>query len=324
MTTDDLKAQVISLIHPETKEEIAAAFAMYKEVLFQFLYKHQNTEESTLSEINARLVIQMMFSKLAHLEESSHGISFTSSDGHVLNNITDPILISSSVRAFFETVGMFHVIWVSPQTKEEKLILHSLWAVAGLNYRQKFVKPSLELDPDKSEAAKKIRRINIAKGEEEKKFLEDLIAGIKSTELYQNQPVGGKVAIDNAIKNKVYYILFKDGVANSLPGFQGLMNNTGVESELLGQLYTYFSLSAHPSYVSVFQFSGLFEVDSDNNFNHVQHNLFSAFRMIAIFIADYIKVFPEVMETFKNFGIVERSVIYHINRELRGEDYDIF
>jgi hypothetical protein len=45
--------------------------------------------------------------------------------------------------------------------------------------------------------------------------------------------------------------------------------------------------------------------------------------MLSIFIADYIKTFPEVLKTYEKMGLVEQIVINFHNKIARGGDYDI-
>jgi hypothetical protein len=52
-------------------------------------------------------------------------------------------------------------------------------------------------------------------------------------------------------------------------------------------------------------------------------NLQTAFMMLSIFIADYIKTFPEVLKTYEKMGLVEQIVINFHNKIARGGDYEI-
>lgn len=52
-------------------------------------------------------------------------------------------------------------------------------------------------------------------------------------------------------------------------------------------------------------------------------NLQTAFMMLSIFIADYIKTFPEVLKSNEKMGLVEHIVINFHNKIARGGDYDI-
>ena len=52
-------------------------------------------------------------------------------------------------------------------------------------------------------------------------------------------------------------------------------------------------------------------------------NLQTVFMMLSIFIADYIKTFPEVLKTYEKMGLVEQIAINFHNRIARGGNYDI-
>jgi hypothetical protein len=92
---------------------------------------------------------------------------------------------------------------------------------------------------------------------------------------------------------------------------------------LFDDLYTYFSLYAHPSNVSLFQFNDLFKETEDNYLMMSNFNIKTALCMIGVFIADYIHFFPKVADVFGNLSIEEQSIIDSHNMFGRNENYSI-
>lgn len=86
-------------------------------------------------------------------------------------------------------------------------------------------------------------------------------------------------------------------------------------------MYTYFSLYAHSSQVSVFQFEHMFG-KKDEAFKRLTiGNLRYCFYLMSIYIADYIYLFPQVKDTFEKLSIEKQIVLNAHNRMLRGSDF---
>ncbi|QNK61275.1 hypothetical protein H7F33_11920 [Pedobacter sp. PAMC26386] len=306
MTDTELK-ELDRLMDPNTPQDLTDIFKIYKEFLFKVMMNHKNESNTSVQNRQAILLLQMMFSKIANIEKLVEGIEFTSSTGARLNKVTDPILISSSIRGVFESVGMFNIVYVNPKTEDKRLILHTLWVLAGLNFRQRFnsVTKSLEF---------------LEKSKAEKEKIDKLTKDIEETDLFKSLKPKDKDKIYNAINGKHYYIMFVDNEVKGLGGFQELIDNAGVVTNSIGQLYTYYSLSSHPSNVSVFQFGGMFETDNTDNFDNVNFNLSNAFKLVGVFIADYIKVFPFVSVMLESQSEIDRIVIKLNNSIIRGRE----
>ena len=124
------------------------------------------------------------------------------------------------------------------------------------------------------------------------------------------------------IKKKDYLIKFNGNEVVFL-SWRELVQTMDIKGDKLDQIYTYFSLYAHPSNVAVFQFANMFGKNESAYKDIVIFNLQTAFMMLSIFIADFIKTFPEVLKTYERMGLVEQIVINFHNRIARGGDYDI-
>ena len=151
-------------------------------------------EVDSLAKAEARIINQMMFTKIAQLRETVKGIEFEYQDSH-LNNIIDPTIVASNVRNIYETVALFNLIFVNTKSSDEQLILYNLWVHSGLKYRQRF-----ENLTNSEENKEKL--------ESEKKEIENIISEIKNTELYKSLDERNQGKIDTKVKEKDYKMSF--------------------------------------------------------------------------------------------------------------------
>ena len=76
-----------------------------------------DVQTSVISKIEheAKLMLQMMFTKVLHLKGILNGVSYSSNSGSYLNNIIDPGVVAIMSRNIFETGGLFNLITVNPR-----------------------------------------------------------------------------------------------------------------------------------------------------------------------------------------------------------------
>ena len=91
----------------------------------------------------------------------------------------------------------------------------------------------------------------------------------------------------------------------------------------MDEVYAYFSLYAHPSNVSVFQFKDMFTRGENQFLEITNHNLSHLFIFLSVFIAEYIKTFPNTLEIFNSLELKDQFIIDFKNFFLRGEEYSI-
>ena len=308
MTEEDFK-RCFRLFRCSTIEDCLDFIDIYSNFLFTVIRRHQHDKVISMADAKAKIILQMMFTKLQHLKGIISGIHYTSPDQIELSGIIDPIVVGAHIRTTFEMVGMFNLIYTSTRSTDEKEILYSLWAHAGLSYRQRF-----------EEAVK--NEENKIKAEEEKEQMNTLVQNIQSTLLYKNLSMENQEKILHKLKSRDYLIRF-DGVEVKFLSWQNLTEVMGVKKNILSNMYTYFSLYSHPSNVAVFQFAEMFEKGNEAFERITVFNVNTQFILTSIFIADYIKIFPQVLETFNQINLVDQIVINFQNHLARGEKYSI-
>ena len=306
---EELKKQCLRLFHCVTINDSLVLMDIYAEALYQLIMRHREEPVYNQADADAKMVVQMMFTKTLHLKNIAEGITYNSKDGTHLNRIVDPTIVASMIRNIFETVGMFNLIYRHTKNKDEKTILYSLWVYSGLKYRQRFEKQASTED-------------NVKKVEKEKQQLKILKKSIENTELYKKLDEKNQAVVQNKIKDKSYLLRFEKNKAISLH-WQQLTETIGFKTDLYDNIYTYFSLYSHPSNVAVFQFSDMFNKVDLPFLKLTNSNLIHYFGLTSVFIADYLKLFPSAQSTFDSLNIRDQIVINFYNIFLRGHDYSI-
>ena len=303
-----LRMEASRLLRCETQKDCLDVIEIYLNFLFIVIRDHQMDEVDSLAKAEARIINQMMFTKIAQLKETVKGIEYQYQDSH-LNNIIDPTIVASNTRNIYETVALFNLIFVNTKSSDEQLILYNLWVHSGLKYRQRFE--------------------NLARSEEnkekldsEKKEIDKLIEEIKNTDLYKSLDEKNQGKIDTKIKEKDYKINFNEKNIEFL-SWQDLTKTLGLQINTLDNIYNYFSLYTHPTNVAVFQFTAMFKDEDKAWIELSTFNLKIAIMLTSIFIADYIWLFPKVKASFEKLGIREQIAINWQNVFSRGEENKI-
>jgi hypothetical protein len=309
MTKEELRNECSRLFACKTIADSNDLLDIYAEFLFKAVQNHHEEAVYTQAEADAKLIIQMMLTKVLHLKTVIAGISFTAQDGSTLNKIIDPTIVASLIRNVYETTAMFNLIYRNPKSKEERDILYLLWVHSGLKYRQRFGNVVTTEE-------------NKKKQEEEKNSIDKIITEIENSTLFKSLDEKNQGKIRTKLKDKDYLMRFEDKEVVFLHWHE-LTKVIGVKDGMLDDIYTYFSLYSHPSNVAVFQFADMFKLDEEVFPQMVNFNLKIAFFMFSIFIADYIKLFPTVLQTYEKMSLRDQIVINFHNTMTRNYDYSI-
>jgi len=304
-----IRKECARLFKCETLKDSYDLLNIFLDFFIQVIHNHHYDKVFSYADRDAKMIHQMMFTKIAHIKRIIEGVEFESKSGVKLNTIIDPTIVASLVRNVYETVGMFHLIYRRTKNADEKTIIYNLWAHSGLKFRQRF-----ENVITKEENKKKF--------ENEQKQIEQLSLEIQSTKLFQELSEKNQNKILTKLKEKDYKIWFNEKDVEFL-SWQDITSVMGLKNNLLDNIYSYFSLYSHPSYVAVFQFSDMFE-NGDKPFKILtNHNLSNLFVLLSIYTADYINLFPKVNETYNKQNIRDQVVMNFYNMTMRGNEYSI-
>jgi len=282
---------------------------IYAEFFFNTVKNHHLEAITSQADADAEMIFQMMMTKVLHLKSVISGISYNAKDGSSLNKIVDPTIVASLIRNIYETTAMFNLIYRYAKSNDEKEILYLLWVHAGLKYRQRF-ENAITTDENRK------------KQENEKAEMDKIVSLIEANELFKKLDEKNQGKIKSKLKDKDYLMKFEGTEVDFLHWHQ-LTTIMGIKEGLLEDIYTYFSQYSHPSSVAVFQFAGMFKKGEEAFPQMTNFNLKIAFFMFSIFIADYIKLFPSVLNTFEAMDIRDQIVINFHNTMTRSSDYSI-
>lgn len=309
MEIEELRKQCKRFFWCENIKVCQELLDVYANFFFEGVMKHNYEKVNSQDEADARIVFQMMMTKVLHLKNVLNGVEFISNKGKKLNNIIDPTIVASLIRNIYETTAMFNLIFRESNSKDEREIKYLLWVHAGLSYRNRF-DGVITTEENKEKLESEIRQ------------MEDIKKTIENNSLYKKLDEKNQGKIQTKLKKRDFLIRFDNENVVFL-SWGELVSTMDITQGKLDTIYTYFSLYSHPSNVSVFQFANMFEKENSPYKDIVNFNLQVAFMMLSIFIADYISLFPNVLETYEEMGLVEQIAINFHNTQARGHAYDI-
>ena len=308
MTQAELRMEILRMADEDTIDEKIALLDTFTHCYMDLVLS--NDAPGDHIEADAKLVLQMMLSKLLHIKKAFEGMTYVSKEGKVLlNGLLDPTIIAVLARNFFEAVCAFHLIYVHTKSKDERLILYNLWVIAGLQYRQKF-NDIITTEENKQ------------KSDNEKKQIDALTEGIKNTALFQSLDMKNQNKIFTKIKERDYKISFK-GANIEFLSWQDVAQILMNKHKFFKEMYTYFSLYAHPSHVSVFQYSEMFNKTTEGYKGLSKFNLRFCLFLSSMFLGDYIKVFPATLKVFEANSDIDQIKMNFYNKAVRGDLYSI-
>lgn len=118
MTQEQLRIECLHLMELKTLEDNLTLIQIFAEYFFLVIEKHHDDPVYSYADADAKMLHQMIFSKVIHLKKIIEGIPFHSVRGLNLNPIIDPTIVASLVRNIYETVGLFNLIYINPRYQE--------------------------------------------------------------------------------------------------------------------------------------------------------------------------------------------------------------
>jgi len=310
VTQEQLRNEVTRFINADDIATNREYMDFFITCFHDLILKHRINEEDSYEKEDAKMILQMMFSKFIHLRKFLEGVTFLSKEGkQIIKPFIDPTILISLVRNIYEMVCLFNIVYDATDSDEKSNIVYSLWRSSGLKYRQRF-----------SEIA--TTEENKKKVKEEQEEIENIKHQIEATEYYKNLDEKNQKKIQTILKEKDYKVKLEDDEVRFL-SWQQISEEFISKSNIFKDMYTYFSLYAHPSHVSVFQFADMFRVEKEDFKGITVFNLRFCFAMGSIFLGDLIRLFPEMKATFEGLSEKEQILLNFYNRMLRDDDKSI-
>lgn len=308
-TLEQLRTEFKRLSHPDNIADCIDLIDRYCNFFLTAIKNHQTENNTSAQEVEAKLILQMMMTKALHIKNTIKGVDFDTKKGIKLNNIIDPSIVASLIRNVYETTAMFNLIYRASKQGDERNIVYKLWVISGLKYRQRF-------------AVHITTQENETKLHTEEQNIKEHISDIENTALYKNLNDKDKSRIQRLINDKDYLVRFENSKVKVLH-WQALIETMGCKQDFFQRIYTYFSLYSHPSNVSVFQFREMFLPEKRTFLFMTTFNMQYVFMLLSVFIADYINLFPQVLQTFNGLDKIDQIVINSNNIFSRDSYYSI-
>lgn len=303
MTQDQLQLRM-EFMRLTMLEDLASHFELldyFNDCFIQIVINHHHDEVYTQVDADAKMILQMMTTKLTYLKIAMVGAPLMpNSDSTIL----DPAIIANMVRNIYEMVCLFNIIYIMPNSDEEKELIYKLWVISGLKYRQMHIKITTK-DENRIKAADELLEINRLENE------------ILNSTIYLNLDNKSKNLIKNCIDKKEFKIIFDENKVKKI----SWQYPATKFNEMYSTIYNYFSQYAHPTYISIIQHGQLYENGENGQMSFL--NLRLALQFFSFFLADYIKAFPNTLNTFNQLPLTQQIALNSFNQGLRGDSYSI-
>ena len=307
MNKQELRDYCRSIRSLNTIESCQEMLTIFQEFMLLVIQKHNKEAVDSQAKADAKILLQMVFTKAVQLNKLLDGVEFDSRYGGKLDNIIDPTAISVIIRNLYETVALFHLVYTHPDSEDKHSIVYNLWVSSGLSYRQRF----------SATFSTSVERLT-----EEAQIIDQIKSEIEKTELFQSLSEPNKGKINNKLRAKDYKICFEGNEIKFL-SWQDITSTMNLKNDLFDHMYNYFSLYAHPSNVSVFQFDQMFSPESQDFIGLTKTSMKYCSALLSIFTADYIKLFPHIIETYNAMEIQDQILLNFHNHMMRPETFSI-
>lgn len=250
--------------------------------------------------------MQTMFSKGCQFTSLLDGVGY--SKGTIrLKPIIDFSILFTIARNVYESLIAFELLFVLPKTDDQQTIIYNLFMAQGLSERLK------DLDEE-------MRSHNPTRVQEEQNDIDDCRKAIEDTELYKTLDKQTKATIDNALGNgKKFRYIFKGDNTMEYIQYEKAYTLLNVKESLFDNLYSFFSLHGHPSYLSLIQFRDAYKDEYRADKEMAKHATQCVLAFMSIFIVDYMNLVPEIKVMYDKLEEPRRFAIGMYEDAMRGE-----
>lgn len=298
------QSDILEHFENDSAEKTIKTLNIFIDFIFKVATNHHKDNDVIPEDKYGKIILQMIFTKLYHIKQNVEGIDYPG-----LNKITDPSLISNNIRNLFETIAVFNLFFVKSNCNDEKKLKLFIWDLCSLSYNKTITKVTDELLNSNFEESNQ-NKINAVKDR------------IENNSFYKSLAETEKQKVQNIIKEKEFKISMTNGVIKKL-SWQDIADDFPDSKKILDKKYTYLSFFSHPSHLSVEQFSRTYSNEDKMWIELSAYNIKDCFLFTSIFIADYISVFPNVINTFNKQSDLKKFVINFYNVLVRGETFSI-
>ena len=298
--------EVQRFIQLDTIDDCKKYLCVMLDFYFDVIKSPEGHKATSSFEDERNIWLQTMFSKGCQFTSLLDGVGY--SKGTIrLKPIIDFSLLFTISRSVYESLIAFELLFVLPKTDDQQTIVYNLFMAQGLSERLK------DLDEE-------MRSHNPTRVQEEQNDINDCRKAIEDTELYKTLDKQTKATIDYALGNgKKFRYIFKEDNTMEFIQYEKAYTLLNVKENLFNNLYSFFSLHGHPSYLSLIQFRDAFKDEYRADKEMAKHATQCILSFMSIFIVDYMKLVPEIKAMYDKLEEPRRFAIGMYEDAMRGE-----
>ena len=298
--------EVQRFIQLDTIDDCKKYLCVMLDFYFDVIKSPEGHKATSSFEDERNIWLQTMFSKGCQFTSLLDGVGY--SKGTIrLKPIIDFSILFTIARSVYESLIAFELLFVLPKTDDQQTIVYNLFMAQGLSERLK------DLDEE-------MRSHNPTRVQEEQNDIDDCRKAIEDTELYKTLDKQTKATIDYALGNgKKFRYIFKEDNTMEFIQYEKAYTLLNVKENLFNNLYSFFSLHGHPSYLSLIQFRDAFKDEYRADKEMAKHATQCILSFMSIFIVDYMKLVPEIKAMYDKLEEPRRFAIGMYEDAMRGE-----
>lgn len=298
--------EVQRFIQLDTIDDCKKYLCVMLDFYFDVIKSPEGHKATSSFEDERNIWLQTMFSKGCQFTSLLDGVGY--SKGTIrLKPIIDFSILFTIARSVYESLIAFELLFVLPKTDDQQTIVYNLFMAQGLSERLK------DLDEE-------MRSHNPTRVQEEQNDINDCRKAIEDTELYKTLDKQTKATIDYALGNgKKFRYIFKEDNTMEFIQYEKAYTLLNVKENLFNNLYSFFSLHGHPSYLSLIQFRDAFKDEYRADKEMAKHATQCILSFMSIFIVDYMKLVPEIKAMYDKLEEPRRFTIGMYEDAMRGE-----
>lgn len=298
--------EVQKFVRLDTIDDCKQYLTVMLDFYFDVIKSPEGRKATSPFEEERNIWLQTMFSKGCQFKSLLDGVGYSKGASH-LKPIIDFSILFTIARCVYESLIAFEILFVLPKTEDKQTIVYNLFMAQGLSERLK------DLDED-------MRSHNPTRVQEEQNDINDCRKAIEDTELYKTLDKQTKATIDYALGNgKKFRYIFKEDNTMEFIQYEKAYTLLNVKENLFNNLYSFFSLHGHPSYLSLIQFRDAFKDEYRADKEMAKHATQCILSFMSIFIVDYMKLVPEIKAMYDKLEEPRRFTIGMYEDAMRGE-----
>ena len=298
--------EVRKFVQLDTIDDCKQYLRVMLDFYFDVIKSPEGRKATSNIEDDRNIWMQTMFSKGCQFMSLLDGVGY--SKGTIrLNPIIDFSVLFTIARSVYESLIAFELLFVLPKTEDQQTIVYNLFMSQGLSERLK------DLDEE-------MRSHNPTRVLEEQNDIDDCRKAIEETKLYKILDKQTKATIDYALGNgKKFRYIFKEDNTMEFIQYEKAYTLLNVKENLFNNLYSFFSLHGHPSYLSLIQFRDAFKDKYRADKEMAKHATQCVLAFMSIFIVDYMKLAPDIKAMYDKLEEPRRFAIGMYEDAMRGE-----